>query len=1251
MRIRYCIYFYLMFFIALTSNAQSLTITQPFEFTSEGTVLDVYRDQFGKWEKPDLDDTFPYVVIRMKLDGDLRTANIAKQMLGLYLGTQTAVEAIYKDVEGELIFLIPSRTRHVEVTCGEGCTRQTIIDMAHLKSNTIYEGRVHYVPDLESLNVLTQAPRRQFFTFKLYPNEVSLRVMVNGTWQRWPVVEGLATRSLDYGTYQYEVTAEKYSKQTGIITVSDTSFEKEVILRPQYGWLRIEGGEELADAYVYATNMTTSISKPLGKLPVGTKELDSGTYLIEILKEKYKDYSKQVQIVDGDTTKLFPKLQANYSSVTLIIDDGVDIYIDNRYVGTGTWNGTLENEEFSVETRKDGHRSAYTLLRVIPEDLTNTFILNAPIPAFGSMVIEGEPSGSIVYIDNEKMGETPLVVNQVKVGNRKLRVESNGYDAYVSNVLVEENQEKWINYTLAKATDKPIVSETITANEEEKVVTAQEPVMETILEVVDLTNVSLPQVSIIPNMNVMGTTVVLGGNVSNDGGASVTQRGFCYSADTSQPTIEDYKVEVNKGMGWFTTNIMKLHPLKRYYVRAYAINAKGVAYSDAVDFTTTYSLPSCRTYATNDIGVFSAFAGGIIQLDGVEPSTIDSHGICFKTSPEPTIEDYIIEGVAENDTMICELVDLQANTMYYARSYVVYKGKPIYGNEISFKTLNNVKTYTINGVSFNMIKVQGGPSKIISSPLPIRGELQTMQPATVITLPDYYIGETEVTQRLWDAVMDNNPSTVKNWQSPVDNVSWVDCLEFIKKLNELTGLEFQLPTETEWEFAARGGIYSKGYRYAGSNESNKVAWLYDKHISSPSMVKRLAPNELGIYDMTGNVREWCSNVYNREGESLVDAKEVDLNAIAVCRSSSFKLRNEDGIISSYMIRPVIFKGNDLGLRLSLILEDDDLITISPLVVKDVSYHTATIDFNIVANGGSPIVESGICYSKNENPSIADQTVINRAQSFENNSIIMSDLDPSTTYYIRAYAINSVGVVYGEQTSFTTSDIKTVSVNGVSFKMIQVKGHTFMMGADASQGESQAHEFPQHQVTLSDFYIGQTEVTQELWSVVMGTNPSYHTDDLQRPVEMVSWEDCQIFIAKLNELTGLTFRLPTESEWEFAARGGVYTTHNKYAGTKYHVDDVGWYTINSRNTTHPVGQRNANELGLYDMSGNVWEWCSDKYGMYSSEPQINPTGSTQGATYVVRGGCFSLDSKYARVSSRYYHMPTYKSHTFGLRLAL
>ena len=217
-------------------------------------------------------------------------------------------------------------------------------------------------------------------------------------------------------------------------------------------------------------------------------------------------------------------------------------------------------------------------------------------------------------------------------------------------------------------------------------------------------------------------------------------------------------------------------------------------------------------------------------------------------------------------------------------------------------------------------------------------------------------------------------------------------------------------------------------------------------------------------------------------------------------------------------------------------------------------------------------------------------------------------------------------------------------------MVRIEGGTFMMGATLEQGgDTDIDEKPVHQVTLSTFSIGRYEVTQEEWEAVMGSSPSVFKG-AKKPVEKVSWRDCQKFISELNAITGKDFRLPTEAEWEYAARGGNSSLGYKYAGSN-NINSVAWYEGNSGDQTHNVGTMRPDELGLYDMSGNVWEWCSDRYGKYDSSSQTNPQGAAYGNNRVIRGGSWRGDARNCRVTIRFYNKPDGSSGCLGFRLAL
>lgn len=228
------------------------------------------------------------------------------------------------------------------------------------------------------------------------------------------------------------------------------------------------------------------------------------------------------------------------------------------------------------------------------------------------------------------------------------------------------------------------------------------------------------------------------------------------------------------------------------------------------------------------------------------------------------------------------------------------------------------------------------------------------------------------------------------------------------------------------------------------------------------------------------------------------------------------------------------------------------------------------------------------------------------------------------------------------------------VNKITFKMIRVEGGSFKMGATKEQlSEANADEYPVQKVTLETYYIGETEVTQELWTAVMGKNPSFFIGNEKRPVENVSWGDCQQFIEKLNAMLhknkqlapNLHFALPTEAQWEYAARGGRQSKGCKYSGSSA-VGSVSWFYY-SKGVTHMVGKKLANELGIYDMSGNVFEWCADWYHPHEFAEGEVPMDTAR----VLRGGSWSSPSKNCRVSNRFCQTPEKRAGNFGLRLAL
>lgn len=835
-------------------------------------------------------------------------------------------------------------------------------------------------------------------------------------------------------------------------------------------------------------------------------------------------------------------------------------------------------------------------------------------------------------------------------------------------------------------------------------------------------------------------------------------------------------------------------------------------------------------------------------------------------------------------------------------------------------------------LSINMMCVEGGTFMMGA----MEGDTQAHaneKPAHEVTLTyDYYIGQTEVTQALWKAVMGNNPSTMIGDDLPVNNVLWEEADAFVKRLSQMTGYTFHLPTEAEWEFAARGGKKSKGYLYAGSDDVNEVAWYANNSGGKTHAVGTKKPNELGIYDMSGNAWEWCSDwlapysaeaqvnpigpatgeyhVYHGGGwnhgqryarsshrrtttegyiksvlglrvamREKIEPEAVDLglsvkwanfnigafdpthygdyfawgetepketyswatykwcdgtdanitkynsadgktilepadDAAQVHWGGKWRMPTKEEIeelidnctwsesiqngVKGYVVTSK-HTGNSIffpysgcfnhdyhatlqgektwlytwsaelsdkirayditnrdgaillepntrrcGFPIRPVYDDRPTLTVIPtpedakvsfhcsgyqwagnsITVdkgKDVLYQVTNVDAGYLSQGDSiyKLTKDSVLYVtlrpfsdgnwvKVDNSEYTKQEgyyVSRNKGAFASYSVwnyYVLPVLPGETYRVRsiagqhaalwiaastapdaatntcptmisccanrgiaAYIADEVTIPDGAKYLIINSKngkemmverkvpdpCLVVKVNDtLSINLMCVEGGTFMMGSDA--GDAEVDEQPVHEVTLSDYYIGQTEVTQHLWKAVMGSdnNPSA-TKGNNLPVTNITWNEAQQFVERLSELTGKRFRLPTEAEWEYAARGGQRSKGYTYAGSN-DIDQVGWYNGNSSNKTHAVGQKQPNELGIYDMTGNVWEYCYDWHTPYAAQAQTNPTGAATGDKHVLRGGCYHYDPKNCTNTNRHsYYTPDKGGASTGLRIVL
>jgi hypothetical protein len=359
---------------------------------------------------------------------------------------------------------------------------------------------------------------------------------------------------------------------------------------------------------------------------------------------------------------------------------------------------------------------------------------------------------------------------------------------------------------------------------------------------------------------------------------------------------------------------------------------------------------------------------------------------------------------------------------------------------------------------------------------------------------------------------------------------------------------------------------------------------------------------------------------------------INLNILSLLKQTSYYFRAYAKLSDGRIIY-----GNNLNFTTS----GSSLALLVTLPATNISSNSFTLNGEVRQEGGSVIKTRGFVWSKSPNPILTNNLTTNGSGLGVFQAII-NGVTGNTSYYIRSYGINDQGVVYGNEIIVKT----LTSADGGYGRFVKVNSGTFNMGSDLGNNI----EKPIHSVTLNSFYLAETEVTQGLWEEIMGSDPSFNYDCDNCPVENVSWLDIQDFLKKLNtKQSTFVFRLPTEAEWEFAAKGGVNATDFLFSGSS-NINEVTWFRENSGRISKPVKSKKPNSLGLYDMSGNVWEWVQDWFNFYKPGSFTNPTGPVNGSSKLYRGGSFDDISDDCRVSYRYGNPPASLFNNLGFRLA-
>lgn len=585
-----------------------------------------------------------------------------------------------------------------------------------------------------------------------------------------------------------------------------------------------------------------------------------------------------------------------------------------------------------------------------------------------------------------------------------------------------------------------------------------------------------------------------------------------------------------------------------------------------------------------------------------------------------------------------------------------------------------------NSIGMKLILIPRGEF-VMGSPVhePYRGDDEIVH--RVDLSKEFYLGVTEVTQAQYQSVMGTNPSyfkgaliTGESSLHPVEQVSWSDTVQFCKKLSELpseksAGRVYRLPTEAEWEYACRAG--SKTIFSFGDDSKISGDYLFYRGNSNghtyPVGMKK--PNGWGLYDMYGNVCEWCSDSYdNYPRVAVTDPKNSSDGLLRVSRGGCVN----DGIADCRSAArgrfAASFRSSGCGFRVALnateLLKPEER---TAKLEKVSSLNENTSEKPLAAHNNNPVIRQ---WTSSDGKS----RVRGRLLQFDDKEvrIVRSDSGKTVKALIQKLSQSDQDFLRSLQVAKAIEAPKEIT-NSIGIKLVLISKGSFLMGSSTNEPGSKNDE-RQHEVSISrNFYLGIYEVTQSQYKQVMGDNPSHFqgekitalipsndrmmtvTDSSNHPVERVSWLNAIEFCKRLSALPSeeqarRIYRLPTEAEWEYSCRAGT-TTAFSHGDSEEDLSDYEWYD-DANGQTHPVGKKKPNAWGLYDMHGNVAEWCSDWYGEFPLEAVTDPIGPAIGTFRVSRGGSFFYNSNACRSAYRDKLAPHYSnSFTHGFRVVL
>ena len=571
-----------------------------------------------------------------------------------------------------------------------------------------------------------------------------------------------------------------------------------------------------------------------------------------------------------------------------------------------------------------------------------------------------------------------------------------------------------------------------------------------------------------------------------------------------------------------------------------------------------------------------------------------------------------------------------------------------------------------NGVSMKLVLIPAGIF-VMGCDQEEEGHRDDEGPPHEVTISrPFYMSRYEVTQQQYESVTGKNPSSFRLSTGPVEQVSWEDSVDFCRKMSQKTGRKVRLPTEAEWEYACRAGTKTPFHTGATistlqANYDGSIAYGSGKkgaYLQKTCAVGSFPPNSWGLYDMHGNVSEWCSDWKSGAYQA---AKEMDprgpekgqmrvvrgggwFDPPRICRSAHRHGSGPD------------MRNADIGFRVVVTVEPSTTAKSQPATGAATAPH------------GGADNEQAFAELLAQVKLVLVTTPLDREKLTEEHKARLREALRLIDVALEIKPQDQEALSLRAKIQDRLAPKKTLTLDpgkGVTMELAIIPSGRFMMGSPrdeqklaeqevertGAKGASYAREGPQREVTISNpFYMGIHEVTQEQYETITGKNPSY-TKGASNPVEGVSWDDAVDFCDKVSRRTGKKVRLPTEAEWEYACRAGS-TTRFCFGDDERELGKHAWYAGNSGSKTHPVGQKAANAFGLYDMHGNVYEWCSDWYAdSYENAKKEDPQGPASGGSRLCRGGCWSNVAHGCRSAFRFALEPGSRRPILGFRVVM